>query len=51
MTQLCFGTFTSVIQRTLQEDPLWWNQHVSIDVTSAKKHSPRKLWLVNVILF
>lgn len=43
MTQLCFGTFASVIQRTLQEDPLWWNQHVSIDVTSAKKTFPTQI--------
>ncbi|EPI45920.1 hypothetical protein HMPREF1582_01262 [Gardnerella vaginalis JCP8151A] len=36
MSQLCFGTFASAMQRALKEDPLWWNQNISIYATNTK---------------
>lgn len=37
MSQLCFGTFASVMQRALKEDPLWWNKNISANATNTKK--------------
>lgn len=36
MSQLCFGTFASAMQRALKEDPLWWNKNISVDATNTR---------------
>lgn len=40
MSQLCFGTFASTIQRSLQENEDWWDKNIAIDVTNTRKSFP-----------
>lgn len=40
MTQLCFGTFAATMQRALNEQLPWWNNHVGTKSTPTNKTIP-----------
>lgn len=36
MSQLCFASFASAMQRALRESPSWWNEHIGVPQNTNK---------------